>query len=277
MQDPCHKPAETSQMVNEIAPENIQHSRQKQKQQYDKNTKEPNYYVGQTVLLHKPQVPKGLSPKLHNFWDGPNYITAECPNNTYTLRKCSYNKVVKSRIHANRLKNNENPESRKLLDQPLTDPIDDLHPPPQHPINIDDNQPDAPRPETNPPEGPSLNDSQSVDDSNKVITIRNPDPNEQHRTQDPPPQRAAQNMMERQKENDHSKEENHGYVEKLIQYKLIIGKKHFLVKWQGSNQKTWEPEENINEELIRKYHIDKTQSGRTRKRGRRRRTRSCFY
>ena len=87
-------------VVNEIASENIQHARQKQKQQYDKNTKEPNYYVGQTVLLHKPQVPKGLSPKLHNFWDGPNYITAECPNNTYTLRKCSDNKAVKSRIHA---------------------------------------------------------------------------------------------------------------------------------------------------------------------------------
>lgn len=63
-----------------------------------------------------------------------------------------------------------------------------------------------------------LNDSQSVDDSNKVITIRNPDPNEQHRTQDPPPQRAAQKMMERQEDNDNSKEENHGYVEKLIQY-----------------------------------------------------------
>lgn len=61
---------------------------------------------------------------------------------------------MKSRIHANRLKYNENPEFRKLLDPPLIDPIDDLHPPPQHPINIDDNQPDAPQPETNPPEGP---------------------------------------------------------------------------------------------------------------------------
>lgn len=50
-------------MVNEIASENIQHSRLKQKKQYDKNTKEPNYNVGQTVLLHKPQDPKGFVPK----------------------------------------------------------------------------------------------------------------------------------------------------------------------------------------------------------------------
>lgn len=63
-------------LVHEIATQNIQHARQKQKEHYDKISKEPNFYVGQSVLLHKPHVAKGLSPKLHN----PYYIIAECPN-----------------------------------------------------------------------------------------------------------------------------------------------------------------------------------------------------
>lgn len=72
-------------LVHEIATQNIQNARQKQTEQYDKTSKEPSFYVGQSVLLHKPHVPKGHSPKLHNPWDGPYDITAECPNNTYSL------------------------------------------------------------------------------------------------------------------------------------------------------------------------------------------------
>lgn len=133
-------------LVHEIATQNIQHARQKQKEQYDKTSKEPNFSVGQSVLLHKPNVQNGLSPKLYNPWDGPYYITAECPNNTYSLRKCSNTKVVKSRIHANRLKQFENPDFRKVLDPPpLTDYIDDSHlPPEQHssqPIENEEHKP----------------------------------------------------------------------------------------------------------------------------------------
>lgn len=76
-----------------------------------------------------------------------------------------------------------------------------------------------------------------------------------------------------EEDNNTNEDESQGYVEKLMQYKLVDGKKFFLVKWQGSSVKTWEPEEHINADLIRQYHITRTQTGRAR----RRRTKSCFY
>lgn len=67
-----------------------------------------------------------MSRKLHNHWDGPYYITQECPNHTYTLRKCADHKQVPSCIHANRLKPYDNPDHRKSLDPPQT-PLADNH------------------------------------------------------------------------------------------------------------------------------------------------------
>lgn len=48
-----------------------------------------------------------------------------------------------------------------------------------------------------------------------------------------------------------------GYMEKLVKYKYIPGKNHFLVKWMGCPDNTWEPE-NPNTALVQKYHIDRT-------------------
>ena len=91
-------------IVKNITKENIQTAQQRQKQQYDKKSKEPpNFRVGQSVLLHSTKVPVGLSPKLHNPWIGPFYITNIGPNNTYKLPKCSNHKELKSPVHANRM------------------------------------------------------------------------------------------------------------------------------------------------------------------------------
>lgn len=75
-------------IVKNIAKVNIKKAQEKQK--YDKKTKQnsPSFRVGQSVLLHSTKVLIGLSPKLCNPWDGPFYITAIGPNNTYKLRKC---------------------------------------------------------------------------------------------------------------------------------------------------------------------------------------------
>lgn len=106
-------------IVKDIAKENINQAQIKQKQQYDKkSTDVPDLRVGQSVLLYSTKVPVGLSPKLHNPWDGPFYITAIGPNNTFKLRRCSNHKELKSFIHANRLKRYENPDDRPSLDPP---------------------------------------------------------------------------------------------------------------------------------------------------------------
>lgn len=64
-------------------------------------------------------------------------------------------------------------------------------------------------------------------------------------------------------QNPHSPDDNAssdallGYMEKLVKYKYIRGKNHFLVKWMGCPDNTWEPE-NLNTALVQKYHIDRT-------------------
>lgn len=42
-------------------------------------------------------------------------------------------------------------------------------------------------------------------------------------------------------------------VDKLLDSKIKKGKTYYLVKWQGNYSNSWEPEENINSNLIRQY------------------------
>lgn len=67
-------------------------------------------------------------------------------------------------------------------------------------------------------------------------------------------------------------DDNIGYVEQLLTYKYINGKKYFQLKWIGHSERTWEPEDNINPTLIQEFHINRTQKGKARKR----KKRSCF-
>lgn len=67
-------------------------------------------------------------------------------------------------------------------------------------------------------------------------------------------------------------DDNIGYVEQLLTYKYINGKKYFQLKWIGHSERTWEPEDNINPTLIQEFHINRTQKGKAHKR----KKRSCF-
>jgi DNA invertase Pin-like site-specific DNA recombinase len=45
-------------------------------------------------------------------------------------------------------------------------------------------------------------------------------------------------------------------VDRLLDVRIINGKKYYLVKWEGKYKNTWEPEENINSSLIRSFLMD---------------------
>jgi len=47
-------------------------------------------------------------------------------------------------------------------------------------------------------------------------------------------------------------------VEKIVKSGLIGRKLHFKIKWKGYRKCTWEPKENVPEELIREYYIKKS-------------------
>jgi transposase InsO family protein len=95
-----------------IAQDNIREAQRKYTQQYDKCTKDPNYKPGDRVWLLSTRVKKGLKPKLCRKYVGPYYICISSTNHVYKLRKCSDNSLVKSMIHANRLKPFIDPELR---------------------------------------------------------------------------------------------------------------------------------------------------------------------
>ena len=236
--------------VREIATTNITTARQKQKAQYDKTAKQRQFRIGEWVLLHNPKVPKGHSPKFHKPWDGPFYISEHGLNNTYKIIRCSNNKGHRAYIHSNRLKPYNNPAHRKSLDPPpVTDPIDNTHQPPQ---NAEPNNT-----QTQPTQDPTLNDaSQTTQDPINTDTQSSTVQNSQQDDQLPNSQLL---------DNDSSPDDNVGYVENLIRYKCIKGKKFFLVKWFGHTDRTWEPEEHLNPHLVQQYHINRTQIGRARK------------
>ena len=91
-------------MARALATQNVNHNIDRNKDAHDAKAKEPNFKVGQTVLLYTPHVQKGLSSKLQRKWAGPYYIVECCQNHTYSLRHADTHVLHKSLVHANRLK-----------------------------------------------------------------------------------------------------------------------------------------------------------------------------
>ena len=96
----------------QVAKENIANAQAKYKKQYDKSCHEPNFHLGQKVWLYCSKVQPGASKKMTRAWTGPFYIVGQYPNYCFKLRKASDNKLVKSLIHANRLKVYHDPATR---------------------------------------------------------------------------------------------------------------------------------------------------------------------
>ena len=72
------------------------------------------------------KVPKGPSPKLYPKWNGPFYVINVRQNNTCKVRRCSDHKLIKSRIHTNRLKMYNDPRDFRVPQEILGDDVDDV-------------------------------------------------------------------------------------------------------------------------------------------------------
>ena len=88
---------------------------------------EPDYKLGDQVLLKKEKVTTGLSVKFSDKFDGPFGIIEFGPNFTYKLRNCEGNKVVNSFINATRRKlyhqrqpgDTEDPQNNEQVNMPV--------------------------------------------------------------------------------------------------------------------------------------------------------------
>ena len=110
---------EKVELAQNLARDNLHRSKQKLKEYYDQNSKEPIFEVGQPVWVYTPKSKKGLSKKLLHRWFGPYRIVEQSSPVHYRLRTQT-NKNVTFAIHANRMKPYYDPDLRPI-DPPLVD------------------------------------------------------------------------------------------------------------------------------------------------------------
>ena len=61
---------ENLRLARTLATEKINHTIERNKEAHDVKAKDPNFQVGQSVLLYIPHVQKGMSSKLQRKWKG---------------------------------------------------------------------------------------------------------------------------------------------------------------------------------------------------------------
>lgn len=218
-------------IVKDIAKTSVENSQEKTKNRYDKKAEAPKFRVGDYVMLQSMKVPKGLSPKLHPKWDGPFYVINVGQNNTCKLRRCSDHKLIKSRIHTNRMK-------------PYIDPRDHR----DIPRNVVENNRDR---------------VDDIDDVQNDNIDRSQNDDAQMQQNDAQMQQNDALLQQNDETND---EDNDFVAEKLLAKKRRQGKNYYKVKWVGYKKTTWEPEENIGEGLLVEFYTKFTKSGTKRKR-----------
>ena len=229
-------------IVQKIAKENVSKSQEKTKSYYDRKAQEPKFKVGDRVLLQCMKVPKGLSPKLHAKWVGPFYIN-QAYQNTYKLRRANDHKLLKSRIHANRLKLYEDPrDHRQPILQNDNGDNDDT----------DDND-----------ENDDPNDGTDKNDNDETVA-----PDTSQGTQSDKNDIDIENSVDFQDDQNDSQ----FLAEKLLAMKRQNGTNFYRVKWVGYKKTTWIPEEDIGEGLLTEFYTKHTKDGKVRKR----KITSCF-
>ena len=254
--------------TRKIAAKNIAEAQQRYKEQYDKNSKEPDFRPAQRVWLYCTKVPVGKAPKLHRKWAGPYYITRIGPNHTYKLRNCATNKEVKSMINAQRLKPYYDPNNRPT-NQP--DDINDDEELDPEEIDIDnndeeeiDNEPPQPKQQV-PPKQPAVNNQRSTTQPQKQQAVNQPTGNNSQRGQNIP---VIDNKPTCQKcKRGQCKPFREDEIDSVISSARGNGTLYYKLKFTDKTRKTdWYFPCQIPSQLIREFHAKRTMSGKRRKR-----------
>ncbi|VDI21564.1 Hypothetical predicted protein [Mytilus galloprovincialis] len=197
-----------------------------------------------SVEFHKRKlkiVPKGLSPKLHPKWDAPFYVINVGQNNTCKLRRCSDHKLIKSRIHTNRIKPYIDPRHYRNLPEIQRNVVENNR---NRVDDIDDVHYD------------NMDKSQNNDEKMQQ--------NDAHMQQNDAHMQQNDALLQ---QNDETNDEHNDFIaEKLLAKKRRQGANYYKVKWVGYKKTPWEPEENIGEGLLIEFNTKFTKSGTKRKR-----------
>ena len=215
----------------------LQQSQVNSKERYDRNTAAPTFQVGDKVWVFTPKPKKGLTKKLLHFWHGPYEILQKTSSVNY--------KIVHHRrgnpflVHSNRLKLCHT--AQRTLDEKSVEND-----------QINDRCTENSRQTNNLPEA---SDDTTESTINTDIVDVLPDSHTSHNPQS-------------NDQTEHTQIIPEGgdifYIEKILGKKMIKGKAHYLIKWQGFSDKhnTYEPEENIfNKTLILNFERNHFKKG----------------
>ena len=217
---------ENLRLATTLAKENVKHNIERNRKAYDATAKDPDFKIGQTVLLYTPHVQKGLSAKLQIKWKGPYYIVECCQNHTYSLRHANTHVLMKTVVHANRLKpfnESDNAQREEIVDE-----------------GDYSEEADTPEDSTN---------KQSDSDANDHTINRQVDHSINDNVQtDQPQEEQAQNKIER-----------------VLRSKRYKGKLWYRVKWFNIRKTEWVDENVVPNDMQREYFVKYTVAGRTKK------------
>ena len=206
-----------------IARSNIARTQQLMKLQYDKNSADVPFEVGQRFWIYTPEVKKGLSKKLLSKWNGPFRICRKLSPVHFQVRTCD-NRLVATTVHANRLKRFYDPADRPILPPPVDDPDDLSFDAADLPAGS--LEPDDAIPKTTANAEPAPDDTENPNTSPVDSSDLFNDP------------------------------DVYG-AEKILKSRKRQGRLQYLVKWAHYpvSESTWEPEENIlDQHLLEDFH-----------------------
>ena len=229
------------------------------------NAKESNFFPGEQVLLKIQKVANPLLPKMYDKFDGPYYIREKCPNDTYRIVHASTHKPHPNKVNATHLKNYFDPEDYRAQ-------VDDPEPPIEIP-ETHNPDPNLPAPLGNPRQElphpkPTIN-TESAEGEPSQIKAPRPDkrtPKVKGPTEDPQedaPEPPDPNLPVQTPE-PVSEQVWHQTL-KPMKLKRQGGKSWYLVKREGNDVPSWQPEENISPFLKRQFHLTHTKQGKQRK------------
>ena len=227
-------------LFQELAKDNSEAAKEKDKIRHDVKAQESQFLEGDQVLIKINKVPKDLTPKLYDKYDGPYYIRRKCPNDTYIIADSATDRVQPVRHNATKLRRYYDPDDYRfepIAREPVPTDPPDLPPqppkdPPNEPPQLPGDPPKPPEEPTQPPDAPP-NDPPS-EPTHPPMEPPQP-PNEPREPNDPP---------EPQTEPRTAGTDNTQFfpVEKVLKTRLRAGKREFLIKWAGNHPSSWEPE-----------------------------------
>jgi hypothetical protein len=197
------------------------------KQQHDKFAEHPRYKLGDRVLLHDPKVPVGKTAKLHRTWTGPFEILETYDNFLYKLKNCQTGKIIKSRIHSNRLKP---VVERKWSRHRTRDITNSTNATGHATCSSADQQPTA---------SSSVNTGSAHTPQSTAAVCARPVTNSNSRV-------SAQATLS---DGDPAIDVFYS-VKDVTRKRFIRGKPHYFVHWEGDFPPSWEPECNLTESAL---------------------------